>query len=106
MNGTVQTARSVGDSDAKFPNDGADHTAAVVPTPVMLTRTLASDDVALVLACDGLFESHKGSHGWINKMVRSMVKNGDGAKKIAAALVQQAIEDGSEDNTTAIVILL
>ena len=106
VNGTVQTARSIGDADAKFPNDGEDHTAAVVPTPVMLTRTLASDDMALVLACDGLFESHKGSHGWINMMVRSMIKNGSGAKEIATALVVQALDDGSEDNTTAIVVLL
>ena len=88
INGTVQTARSIGDADAKFedryPDDdgGADddddgddddddddeydprrnkkHSAAVVPTPVISTITLADDDVAVVLGCDGLFEAFEG----------------------------------------------
>ena len=104
VNGDVQTARSIGDADAKFP--GGVHSAAVVPTPAMLQRELSDSDVALVLACDGLFEAHGGSNAWINKMVRVLVKEGRSAQHIAEALVAQALADGSEDNTTAIVVLL
>lgn len=104
VNGDVQTARSIGDADAKFP-DGV-HSAAVVPTPAVLQRELCDTDVALVLACDGLFEAHGGSNAWINKMVRRLVKEGRSAQHIAEALVAQALADGSEDNTTAIVVLL
>ena len=104
INGDVQTARSIGDSDAKFP--GGMHSAAVVPTPVMLEKDLCDKDIAIVLGCDGLFEAHGGSNAWINKMVRKLVKEGCSAQGIAEALVAQALEDGSEDNTTAIVVLL
>jgi serine/threonine protein phosphatase PrpC len=105
VNGDVQTARSIGDADAKFP-DGV-HSAAVVPTPAILERELCDgEDLALVLACDGLFEAHGGSNAWVNKMVRSLVKEGRSAQHIAEALVAQALADGSEDNTTAIVVLL
>ena len=72
----------------------------------MLQRELCDTDVALVLACDGLFEAHGGSNAWINKMVRRLVKEGRSAQHIAEALVAQALADGSEDNTTAIVVLL
>lgn len=104
VNGDVQTARSIGDVTAKF-MDG-EFSAAVVPTPAMLQKDLAETDIALVLACDGLFEAHGGSNAWINVMVRSLVKEGKNAKQIAQALVKQALDDGSEDNTSAIVVLL
>ena len=83
---SVQTARSIGDADAKFPDGGASHSAAVVPTPEITVRDLTADDVALVLGCDGLFEGHGGSNAWINRMVRKLVKEGKAAKQIAAAL--------------------
>ena len=105
INEMVQTARSIGDGDAKFPDGAASHSAAVVPTPEIRVHDLAADDVALVLGCDGLFEGHGGSNAWINQMVRKLVKEGKTAKQIAAALVQQALDDGSEDNTTAVVVL-
>jgi protein phosphatase 2C family protein 2/3 len=125
VNDSVQVSRSIGDTEAKFldreiDGDGGDEaletgaaprsnlklSAAVVPTPEVTQTLMGEDDIALVLACDGLFEAHGGSNAWVNRLVRAGAKAGQSAQEIARRLVETALEDGSEDNVTAVVVLL
>ena len=116
-------ARSIGDRDAKFlfvdeddedeDEDGSRrselvHSAAVIPTPEISLHTLGKEDVALVIACDGLFENEENdpAAAWMSKIVREGVVAGRDGKTIAKELVEKAIDDGSEDNCTAIVVIL
>lgn len=73
VNGIVQTARAMGDYDAKVlerEDEEPEFSAAIVPIPEVSSFTLDSKtDLCIVVACDGLFEAHGGSVSWINKMV-------------------------------------
>ena len=73
VNGVVQTARAMGDYDAKVlehEDEEPEFSAAIVPTPEVSSFTLDSKtDLCIVVACDGLFEAYGGSVSWINKMV-------------------------------------
>eukprot|EP00939_MAST-03C_sp_MAST-3C-sp1_P005532 g5532.t1 len=112
VNGIVATARAIGDYDAKVlePISAEDEdprfTPAVMPIPEVDQRRLTADDICIVLGCDGLFEAHDGSIAWINRMVKKQIKEGRDPTDIARELVQTAIDDGSEDNTTAVVAVL
>jgi len=73
VNGIVQTARAMGDYDAKvLEHEGEEpvFSAAIMPIPEVSSFKLdTKTDLCIVVACDGLFESHGGSVSWINQMV-------------------------------------
>ena len=77
VNGIVQTARAMGDYDAKVlehEDEDPEFSAAIMPIPEVSSFTLdTKTDLCLVVACDGLFESHGGSVSWINQMVSGFI---------------------------------
>ena len=113
----VQTARSLGDFDVKFPqrdgaamNDGEDdeiaptfHSMSVIAVPECAWCQMYDDDV-LVLGCDGMFEATQGSATWIGKSVKRLLQNNASAEEMAEALAREAIDMGSMDNVSCIVV--
>ena len=114
INESVQTARSIGDYLSKFlpteeeeEEDPAEHSLAVISTPAVTRAALCDDDVLLVLACDGLFETDDDTRDdmeWIAKLCDEALGAGASVKKIAKRLADDAIAHGSSDNTTALVV--
>ena len=113
INDQVQTSRSIGDFDAKFlvasDGDGDDgahrYSDAVVCTPEIAHYLLQPEDLCLVLGCDGLVEPSEGKTTWIGKEVRSLLKAGRSAEEIASHLAKTALEMGSGDNISCMVVI-
>jgi serine/threonine protein phosphatase PrpC len=116
----VQTARSLGDFDVKFPSkdlerggnadDSLDvmsptfHSMSVIAVPECTWCQLEDDDV-LVLGCDGMFEATQGNAAWIAKSVKRLVSKDCSAQEMSEALASEAIEMGSMDNVSCIIVL-
>jgi serine/threonine protein phosphatase PrpC len=120
INDQVQTSRSIGDFDAKFlgPAEDTDdddgggvigrghrYSDAVVCTPEIAHYQLQADDLCLVLGCDGLVEASEGKTSWVGKEVRSQLKKGRLADEIARHLAETALEMGSGDNISCMVVI-
>jgi len=109
----VQTARSIGDFDCKYPqsdendDDKPDsitfHSSSVIATPEISWAYLEDDDI-LVLGCDGLFEASGGSAAWIAKSARRHYTEDCSAQEMASLLAKEALEQGSMDNVSCIVV--
>ena len=76
---------------------------AVVSTPELRWGQLEADDI-LVLVCDGVVEPSDGSAVWIAKAVRKAMDGGSSAQEAAEALAQQALDMGSEDNVSVLIV--
>ena len=104
----VQTARSLGDFDVKYPTGDGDgvvfHSEAVISTPELRWATLDLDDV-LVLGCDGMFEASEGSADWMARSVRKHVLDGKTAEEMSELLANEAVEMGSQDNCSCLVVM-
>ena len=110
INDCVQVSRSIGDYEAKFvegeDDDGEpqlQHSMAVVSTPELRWGQLEADDI-LVLVCDGVVEPSDGSAVWIAKAVRKAMDGGSSAQEAAEALAQAALDMGSEDNVSVLIV--
>eukprot|EP00912_Choanoflagellata_sp_UC4_P002290 UC4_evm6s1442 len=115
INDRVQTARSLGDIDAKLIRDDyideadenntpviVQHSMAIVATPEIKVHYIdESRDRFLVLGCDGLFEESEDMN-WIANTIANDLKKSPLA--LARALVAEALRRGSSDNVTAISI--
>ena len=58
----------------------------------------------LVLVCDGVVEPSDGSAVWIAKAVRKAMDGGSSAQEAAEALAQAALDMGSEDNVSVLIV--
>jgi len=99
--GTLAISRSLGDRDYKMPTSEANFVSSEPHTSVV---TVSDDDQFLLLACDGLWE--KLSYAAACDFVLQQFANDVSAQDVSAALAQEAINLGSMDNVTAIVIRL
>jgi len=100
----------MGDYDAKFV-EGEDeegepevqHSLAVIAAPELTWGQLQPDDI-LVLCCDGVVEPTHPSAAWIGKHVRAAMDGGATAQDAAESLAQEALDMGSEDNVSVIIV--
>ncbi|KAG0462740.1 hypothetical protein HPP92_021216 [Vanilla planifolia] len=88
----LQVTRSIGDGDLK---------PAVTAEPEIIETTLSADDEFLVMASDGLWDAVS------NKEVISIINNTVKEPAMCSKrLASEAIERGSKDNITVIVVFL
>lgn len=101
--GSLAVARSLGDRDFKHPyNKADDH--FVSATPYISKMELQPEHEFMIISCDGLWDKMKYQHAI--DLVARWRKEGKSAKDTARLLVEEAIELGSLDNVTAIIIYL
>ena len=93
----MQVSRSLGDKSYKGKG-------VVIPDPHVKIHELTRYDNAILLACDGVFE--KMTYEDVTDIICDELRKGSSAEEISKMIVEQAIERGSGDNVTAIVIIL
>lgn len=102
--GSLAVARSFGDREFKFPYNKAegDFVSAI---PYIQKLTLdPHQDHFLIISCDGLWD--RMSYEYAVDLVSNCRNEGKTAQQTADILVRNAIERGSLDNVTAIVVYL
>jgi len=102
LGASMAVSRSFGDKIHKHPFNGApaDHMSA---EPHIDTVDIATADF-MIVACDGLWDHFKYQEA-VDFVIKRK-KKGLNPTEVAAALVSDALERGSNDNITAIVVYL
>merc|ERR1712118_335193 len=95
----LSTSRSFGDAELKMPDE------IVTSAPDVRIIDLVPEDWAIVLGCDGIFD-FLSDQEVADVVWRSVVEQGSDAIEAAKAVVQAALNSGSKDNLTAIVMRL
>lgn len=88
--GSLALSRAIGDINYQ--------SSGVIATPHTGIHFLRSNDVSLVLASDGVFEQ------MTNEEVAKIARSNRDAKSISKSIVKAALDSGSNDNLTALVI--
>lgn len=91
--GQIAITRSIGDAKYK---------EYLIPVPYFKATKISIEDIALVIASDGLFEALSPEQ--VSNIVRE--KQGNRPSQIAETLTAEAIEGGSKDNVTVMVVKL
>ena len=95
-----KVSRSLGDPDYKKPISDADYISA---EPHVGTYELSHlDDDFLILACDGVWDVLTYQHA--TELVGTSRDDGCSPEECARTLVQTALNKGSKDNITAVII--
>lgn len=104
----IQMSRSLGDRDVKYFQATDDspvrHFEGIIAIPEVRYDILTSQDEFLLLACDGLFEAYTNAAAI--KEARKMFANGLDCKAVAKHLCETAVQKGSEDNVSCLLIKL
>ena len=95
--GTLAVSRSLGDKNVKGKS-------VVIAEPHVAVYEMTKRDRALVLCCDGVYE--RLSHDDVFDAVLGGIASGSPPATIADQIVQAAYDRGSQDNISAIVVLL
>jgi len=101
--GSLAVSRSLGDIEFKYPfnNASADFVSA---HPFISKTQLCKEDEFLILACDGLWD--KLSYQEAVDFVVATRSCGKSASESAELIVKNALDRGTLDNVTAIIIYL
>jgi len=109
--GLVEVTRALGDLDTCITSPDSTPPGATSPCklaglsaePTLSTHVLGPDDEFLVLASDGVFDVMDDAD--VVRFVRARLEANDNNVDLAASrLVERAVELGSEDNLTAMII--
>jgi len=95
VSGILGVSRSLGDYRAE---------KYISRVPTVVSHPISAKDQALVIACDGLFDVCSDDE--VADMVSAGISRGHSANKTAEALCRVAIEKGTKDNVTVMVIVL
>ncbi|XP_028396490.1 protein phosphatase 1F-like [Dendronephthya gigantea] len=95
VNGNIAVSRSIGDKD---------HKPYVSADPDTREFDLEGDEEYLILGCDGLWDTIAAPE--VIKMVQDHLSSGGSRSSVAKFLVDRAIEHGSTDNVSVIVVFL
>eukprot|EP00392_Amoebophrya_sp_AT5.2_P017916 g18338.t1 len=109
VNETVNMTRCLGDRMGKFREvDGFySRNYALASAPEIKMISITETHQFLLLCCDGLFESKDiFTNASICSRARELLKQGDSEKKVAKKLCSEAIERGSGDNVSVMLVLL
>jgi integrin-linked kinase-associated serine/threonine phosphatase 2C len=101
--GSLAVSRSFGDTEFKYPQNkgSADFVSC---DPYTATITLTPENQFMIVACDGLWD--KTTYEEAVAMVDELKKSGKSPTEAAQALVKRAIDVGTLDNVTCLVIYL
>merc|ERR1712129_29020 len=91
----LSTSRSFGDVELKIPD------ALVIAEPELRVVDLVPEDWAVVLACDGVFDTLSDQ-----EVTDAVLQEHSDPVQAAKVVVQRALSKGSRDNLTAIVLRL
>jgi len=95
--GTLAVSRAFGDSE--FKEDGMEYVSV---EPHVSTRELNHNDELMIIACDGLWD--KLSYSDAMKQAVSQRLAGATPEEVAKSLVKLALERGTMDNVTVLVV--
>jgi serine/threonine protein phosphatase PrpC len=101
INGALAVSRAFGDKDFKLPKCGTKKDL-VTCEPFVHAYKLEPQHEFLVLACDGLWDVF--SHDDVAKAVGAARASGRSAQEVSEKLVEKALQKGSTDNISVIVI--
>ena len=78
---------------------------ALVPAePEVIACALREDDEYLVIACDGLWDVLSAED--VGMLIRAQIQSGADLQTVARTLTTEALNLGSFDNVTALVVAL
>ncbi|KAL1514759.1 hypothetical protein AB1Y20_003845 [Prymnesium parvum] len=98
---SLSVSRAFGDLDSKALGPG------VVASPQVVTRELDPTDEMLILGCDGLWDAMTGQDAWtLVQRAGHKTKSKWELEAAARALATAAIDRGSTDNVSVILLLL
>lgn len=102
--GTLAVSRAFGDFEFKVPTNKskADYVSS---DPYLAVEELTEDDVALIVACDGVWDVLKYDDA-AQLVYEQMTKFKKTPGEAAHALITRALEKASRDNVSAIVIYM
>jgi serine/threonine protein phosphatase PrpC len=99
---SLAVSRAMGD----LPYKSADYTggkpSGVIAEPSMKQLQLQEDDDFLLIACDGLWDVM--SHDQAVEFCSQRLRETDDPQRVAEELVEKALEDGSFDNISALLV--
>lgn len=101
INGRLGVSRSIGDLDFKERRPLVEN--MVISTPNVWKYELTQDVEFLILACDGVWDVVSNQNAV--QIVRNALLEGSSAHQSAKKLVMSALEYGSTDNITAMVVI-
>jgi protein phosphatase 2C family protein 2/3 len=117
--GSLAVTRALGDFDFKMPRVTSWGTSAnpitgdlVSAIPEVTTHHCEKGDVAVILACDGIWNifTNEEAAAFVRKKLKTLetvrLDEGNECELVATALVEVALEKGSTDNCSCIVIKL
>lgn len=97
MNGVLAVARAIGDRNLK---------EQVISTPSVVQESIyPNKDEFLVLACDGLWDVMDGA-AVIEFIYQYKKSYGGSTEGVAEALVNKALELGSADNVSILIVFI
>lgn len=99
--GKLAVSRALGDSEYKMPRTKANF---VSNEPYSASLELNETHEFIVLACDGLWD--KMTHQEVIDYVHEHLALGQNSQQISELLAQHALDKGSRDNVTVIIVLL
>jgi serine/threonine protein phosphatase PrpC len=99
---SIAVSRSIGDLLFKHEEFTHGKAAALVGTPFVTERVLDTDDLFVLLACDGIWDVL--SHHQACSVVMQCLVTTNNPQKAADEVVQEAYTKGSTDNITALVL--
>lgn len=99
--GSLAVSRALGDAEFKMPRNKAEDDF-VSSVPFLKAYSLGSDVPFMIIACDGLWDkvTYQDAVDFIESMRKSGVNPTDAAKR----LVQKALDAGTLDNVSVIIV--
>jgi len=112
INDTVNMTRSLGDRSGKFrmdENGFFSRNFAIVSSPEVRHTQVTETHMFLLLACDGLFEPGVFTSGQLTNRARQLLAEHENltpaiCNKVSKALCQEAIDKGSNDNVSVLIV--
>ena len=102
---SIGVSRAIGDLMFKHPHYTDSKESGIIADPEFKQVVLEEDKHSfLILACDGLWGSMNHQQA-VDIVGACLAERADDADAAAAALVDKALEEGSLDNVTAMVII-
>ncbi|KAG5468294.1 hypothetical protein LSCM1_02273 [Leishmania martiniquensis] len=101
---SLAVSRAVGDAGFKLEEYTNGRPSGIIAVADTSEIVLADEDVFLILACDGLWDTM--SYAEAVELATAYAASGTNANTVADQLVREALRRGSRDNVTAIFVRL
>jgi serine/threonine protein phosphatase PrpC len=99
---SIAVSRAIGDSFFKDPQVTEGRPSGLIAEPYITQRLIKESDEFLVLACDGVWDVL--GYQDVVDYVRENLKKEKDPQKVSEMLCQLALDKGSTDNITALIV--